>query len=120
MGYERIDIYLFFCQKLQKGFHVASFRPTHVADGVVAAFLLIRSVVAAGSVGAGDAEVEFFFVISPALNVDANGAHGYDDGALAGDVTCEVHRLTAGRFRSDENGVDAKALRLTGTKAAKF
>src|SRR5271155_3539866 len=85
MSNQRTDFYFLLRQELQKGLQVASFSPAHVADGVVAAFLLIRGIVAAGAVRAGNAKVEFFFVKRLALNVDADGAHRHDDGALAGD-----------------------------------
>ncbi len=120
MGNERSDVYFAFGQQLQKGFHVAGFRPAHIADWIVAAFLFIRSVVAAGSIGARNAEVEFLFVIGPALNLDADGAHGHDDGALAGDCACKIYGLAAGSFRGDENRINAEAARLIDANVTKF
>src|SRR5580658_3209513 len=120
MGNEWSNTYLLLRQKLQKGIHVARFGPAYVPDGVVATFLFVRCVVAAGAVRAGNAEVEFLFVICPALNVDADCAHRYDDGALSGDGACEVHGIAAGSFCSDKNCIDADPSRLLDAKIAKL
>src|SRR5271166_3661661 len=120
MGNEGTNINFLFGQELEKGFHVAGFGPAHVADGVVAALLFIGSIVAAGAVGARNAEVEFFFVVRSALNFDADSADRYHDGALAGDRARKIYGIAAGSFRSDENSVDTCAPGLTDAEFAKL
>ena len=82
---ERSDVDLLVCQELDERFHVARFRPAHMADGIVATLLFVRHVIAAGAIGARNAEVELFFVVGFALNLHAHRANGDDDCAISCD-----------------------------------
>jgi len=48
---QRRQVEFAFGDEAKKNFHVARFSPADVADGIVAAFLLVSSVVTTGSVG---------------------------------------------------------------------
>ncbi len=53
-----------------------------MSDGIIAAFLLIGGVIAAGTIGARDSKVQFFLVIKFALQFHANGSYRNHDGAI--------------------------------------
>ena len=80
---QRADVYFAIGEKPEKSFHVARFRPAHIADGIIDALLFVGGVIAAWAVGARNAEVEFLLVKSPALERHANRANGSDNGAIA-------------------------------------
>ncbi len=107
MSDERWEVQLSFGDETQKRFHVAGLSPTHMADGIIASFLLIGSVVAPGPIRTGDAEVEFFLVIEFALNIHAHGSHRDDDCTITGNISREIDRVAAGSFRSDQDCIDA-------------
>jgi hypothetical protein len=108
---ERIQVEFPFCKQLQKAFHVPRFRPADVTDGIIASFLLVGCIVAAGSVGTRNAEVEFLFVIALALQFHPHGANRDNNGAVARNFCSLVHRLATGRLGRDENGVHSETMR---------
>src|ERR1700676_181405 len=72
---KRPQIKLAFCEKTQKGFHVARLRPADVPNGIVATLLLIRRVIAAWPIGARNAEIKLLLVVQFPLNIHANRAN---------------------------------------------
>ena len=106
--------------ELQKGFQVARFRPAHMADRIIAPFLLIGSVVAAGTVGARDAKIQFLFVIEFALQLHADGSDGDHNGAIARHFRGQVHGLAAWSLRRDQHRVHAHAARLLEAQIAEL
>jgi hypothetical protein len=117
---ERADPDFLFGKELEERLHVARFGPAHVADGVVAAFLFVGAVVPAGTVRTRDAEVEFFFVVGFAFDLNADRANGDHNRALASDGTRQIDRIAAGSFRSDQNGIYAHALGTLQTEITKI
>ena len=100
---ERYDVHFPFREQMQKGFHVPRFRPAHIADGIVAAFLLISGVISARAIGTGNPEVEFLLVVRLAFDIDADRSHGNNNRAVARDSAGQIDRLAAGSFSSNEN-----------------
>src|ERR1700730_13795387 len=96
MGDERTNSDFSFHEELQKRFHVAGFGPAHIADWIVAPFLLVGRVVAAGTIRTRGAEGEFLLVIRSAFDIESHHPHGHDNGAVACDGTGKIDVIVAG------------------------
>src|SRR5450631_2363116 len=106
MGDQSADVDSFLGEEPDKRFHIAGFGPTHVANGIVAPFLLIGCVVTSRTVRARNTEIEFLFVICFALDVHADGTYSDDDRAVASDGAGEIDGIAAGSFGCDEDGIN--------------
>ena len=106
---ERFNLQLAIREKLEESVHVAGFAPADITDGIVTALLFISGVVPAWTVGSGNAEMEFLFVIELALEVHAYRADRNHHAAIARHLSCEIYRIAVGRFGRNDNGVGALA-----------
>jgi len=110
-GCKRRDVQIARLHQLQAGFEVALLGPADVADRVVRAGPFIGRVVAARSVTAREADVDFL-----AEGVFPGEIHlclADDDhpAAVAQDFQCLLGRSVGGGGRGEDRGVDAKTFR---------
>src|SRR5207302_10987761 len=98
-------------EELYERFQVASLGPAHVADRIVAPFLLVCCVITARTVGTRNAEVKFLLVVRLSLDVHSDRSYSNDDGAVTRYGTRQIDRVAAGRFSGDQNTVNASATR---------
>src|SRR5207302_10802934 len=90
---ERYDAHFPFREQMQKRFHIPRFRPAHIADRIVTAFLLISGVISARAIGTGNSEVELLLVVRLAFDIDADRSHRYNNRAVARDGPGEIDRF---------------------------
>src|SRR5580692_1642023 len=69
---QRLHIDFAVRQQLEKSLHVSCFGPAHIADGIIAALLLIRRIVSPRPVGAGNTEIQLFLKVELALDIHAH------------------------------------------------
>ena len=112
VGDEAGDVELARCQQVGKTLHVAVFCPADVAGGVVSPFSLIIGIVAAGTVGGGHHQFEFFFVVVCSVESRGYGTHHHHPCFLAGYGSGKVHRIEGGGACRDEHRIGAEALGL--------
>src|SRR6266567_2448605 len=112
------DVNFFLGEELHERFHVTGFGPTHVADRIVTALLLVGCVVTTRPVGARNAEVELFLVVRFTLDVHAYGTDSDDNRAVARNGAGQIDRVAAGRFGSDKDTVNACSVRCLYAKIA--
>src|SRR5450631_3497994 len=104
---QRLQIELALRHELKERLHVAGFGPTHVANGIVAALLLVSCVIAARTVGTRDAEVELFAVVEAALDVHADSANSDHRAAVTRYLGGEIDGTAARSLRRDQHNIGA-------------
>src|SRR6185295_5132739 len=106
--------------KFQERFHVARFRPPHVADGIVIALLLVGSVVPAWAIRPGDAKIKFLVVVELAFNFHSHCAHSNDNATIARNLGSKIDGRTAGGLRGNQNCINSPMMRVSSTQIAEL
>ena len=101
------DIDLAGLDQPQEGLHVAALGPAHVAVGVVLTILLVGRVVAAGTVGGGQPQLEFLQVVGLARQIHAHGAEHHHPALPAADLSGDFDRTVVLGARSDQHAIGA-------------
>ncbi len=94
--------------QVQERLHVALLGPAHVADRVVDAPALVVRVVAAGAVGARQAQVELLHVERLARHLHAHVAHHDHRGAVAGQAGGQLDRVGGPGGGAEQDRVGAR------------
>lgn len=85
------------------------FGPAHVGVGVVGPAIFVAEVVAAGAVGARDANIDFLVVVGPARNVDGDVTHDDEKALLASHARHAFDGIVALGRRAEQDFVGAVA-----------
>ena len=110
-GDEGLGIDFFSCYRIDKAVKIASLGPPHIASWVVDSFDFVLRVISAGTVRAGEPEVEFLLVVIIPRQIQLHLANVDHRCSVPCEACRKFHRLIGGTSSNEENAVGTKSAR---------
>ena len=90
------------CQQVNESLQIAVLGPAHVPDRVIHAHFFVAWIVPAGAVRTGYFELDFFFIVDLAWDVQPHRANRHHAAAIARQLPGEFDRVVGGGVSADQ------------------